>query len=169
MSRALLMRIAADGSEVLAAADGAEVTTPERPRQRRVRSRSIRLLRVTRREARQAVERALEIEAEFGERPRRRQDCADAPRPCPHVSCRHHLYLDVNPHTGTIKLNFPDLEVWELGNSCALDIADQGGTAIETVGQFMNVTRERIRQIETQALSKLSTVADTHALRDFKD
>ena len=84
------------------------------------------------------------------------------------MSCRHHLYLDVNPQTGTIKLNFPDLEVWELANSCALDIADQGGTAIETVGNFLNVTRERIRQIETQALSKLSTGADNRNLRDFK-
>jgi hypothetical protein len=134
----------------------------------RVRSRSIRLLRVTRREARDAVERALEIEADL-DRPKTRSECAEGPRPCPHVSCRHHLYLDVNPHTGTIKLNFPDLEVWELAASCALDIADLGGTAIETVGNFLNVTRERIRQIETQALSKLSSVADTRHLRDFHE
>ena len=125
-------------------------------------------MRVTRRDARQAVERALELEAQIEERPRHRKDCAEGPRPCPHVSCRHHLYLDVNPQTGTIKLNFPDLEVWELANSCALDVADQGGTAIETVGGFMNVTRERIRQIETQALAKLSSVTDTRSLRDFK-
>jgi DNA-directed RNA polymerase sigma subunit (sigma70/sigma32) len=32
----------------------------------------------------------------------------------------------------------------------------------------MNVTRERIRQIETQALAKLSSVTDTRSLRDFK-
>jgi DNA-directed RNA polymerase sigma subunit (sigma70/sigma32) len=32
----------------------------------------------------------------------------------------------------------------------------------------MNVTRERIRQIETQALSKLSTGSGTRDLRDFK-
>jgi hypothetical protein len=152
-----------DTSKVRDATEG--VAAPaEKPR--RVRSRSIRLLRVTRREARAAVERALELEADL-DRPKTREDCADGPRPCPHVSCRHHLYLDVNPQTGTIKLNFPDLEVWELGNSCALDIADLGGTAIERVGDFMNVTRERIRQIETQALSKLSSVADTRDLRDF--
>jgi hypothetical protein len=137
-------------------------------RAHRARSRSIRLLRVTQREARAAVERAKELEAEL-DRPKTRSECADGPRPCPHVSCRHHLYLDVNPHTGTIKLNFPDLEVWELGVSCALDVADLGGTAIETVGDFMNVTRERIRQIETQALSKLSSVADTRHLRDFHE
>ena len=137
-------------------------------RARRARSRSIRLLRVTRREAALAGERALELEAEI-ERPQRRVECADGPRPCPHVSCRHHLYLDVNPATGTIKLNFPDLEVWELGDSCALDVADAGGTAIEAVSELMNVTRERIRQIETQALTKLATLSDAHVLRDFAD
>jgi hypothetical protein len=123
---------------------------------------------VTRREALLAVERALELEAEI-ERPLRREECKEAPRPCPHVSCRHHLYLDVNPHTGTIKLNFPDLEVWELGVSCALDVADLGGTAIEQVSELLNVTRERIRQIETQALQKLGSVSDTAALRDFHE
>jgi hypothetical protein len=123
---------------------------------------------VTRREAMLAVERALELEAEI-QRPLKREECQDAPRPCPHVSCRHHLYLDVNPQTGTIKLNFPDLEVWELGVSCALDVVDMGGSAIEQVSELLNVTRERIRQIETQALSKLGSVADTRTLRDFHD
>ena len=146
-------------------------TAPEPHRRRRTnrgRSRSIRLLRVTRREALLAVERALELEAEI-QRPHKREECMEAPRPCPHVSCRHHLYLDVNPHTGTIKLNFPDLEVWELGVSCALDVADLGGTAIEQVSELLNVTRERIRQIETQALQKLGSVKDTAALRDFHE
>jgi hypothetical protein len=123
---------------------------------------------VTRREALLAVERALELEAEI-DRPHKREQCKEAPRPCPHVSCRHHLYLDVNPHTGTIKLNFPDLEVWELGASCALDVADLGGTAIEQVSELLNVTRERIRQIEAQALQKLGSVRDTAALRDFHE
>jgi len=149
------------------AAQGSAEPSIER-RVRRGRSRSIRLLHVTRREARAAVERARELEAGI-ERPLTRDECAGGPRPCPHVSCRHHLYLDVNPHTGTIKLNFPELEVWELGVSCALDVADQGGTAIELVSSFMNVTRERIRQIETQALSKLATASSGATLRDFED
>lgn len=161
------MRTLLDANEVRAEAEREATPHKTRARGRQVRSRSIRVLRVTRHEALEAVERARELEAEFGERPRHREDCAGGPRPCPHVSCRHHLYLDVNPHTGTIKLNFPDLEVWELANSCALDVADQGGTPIEKVGDFMNVTRERIRQIEMQALSKLSSVADTRDLRDF--
>lgn len=115
-----------------------------------------------------ALAQAEALESEM-DRPHTRRECAEGPRPCPHVSCRHHLYLDVNPHTGTIKLNFPDLEVWELAFTCALDVADLGGTAIELVGELMNVTRERVRQIETQALSRLAIIADTHALRDFKN
>jgi RNA polymerase primary sigma factor len=37
---------------------------------------------------------------------------------------------------------------------------------LEEVGRTLNVTRERIRQIENQGLSKLSTLADAAALRD---
>jgi len=135
-------------------------------RVRRARSRSIRIVRASQRDARLALEQAEALESEI-DRPHKRSECADGPRPCPHVSCRHHLYLDVNPSTGTIKLNFPDLEVWELAISCALDVADMGGTAIELVSELMNVTRERVRQIEMQALSRLANVDDTHALRDF--
>jgi len=76
------------------------------------------------------------------------------------VSCRHHLYLDVNPkkENGSIKLNFPDLEPGELTGrleSCSLDVADGGGASAERVGEAMNLTREAVRLIEHQALGKL--------------
>ena len=98
-----------------------------------------------------------EIEAR---RPRSRADCGSGPRPCMFISCKHHLYLDVNPATGSIKLNFPDKEVWELADTCALDVADRGGITLEEVGAIMNLTRERIRQVETRGLQKLRAVAD---------
>jgi hypothetical protein len=98
-----------------------------------------------------------EIEAS---RPRSRADCANGPRPCMFVSCKHHLYLDVNPETGSIKLNFPDKEIWELEETCALDVADRGGITLEEVGSIMNLTRERIRQVETRGLSKLREIAE---------
>jgi len=41
------------------------------------------------------------------------------------VSCAYHLYLDVNATTGEIKLNFPELEIWELEHCCALDVMDK--------------------------------------------
>jgi hypothetical protein len=76
------------------------------------------------------------------------------------VACKHHLYLDVNPATGNIKINFPELEPWELGESCALDIADRAGVTLETIGEVMNVTRERVRQMEVSSLLKLVESGD---------
>ena len=93
-------------------------------------------------------------------RPRSRAECANGPRPCMFVSCKHHLYLDVNPDTGSIKLNFPDKEIWELGETCALDVANRGGITLEEVGSIMNLTRERIRQVETRGLLKLRAMTE---------
>lgn len=88
-------------------------------------------------------------------RPASRNDCIDGPRPCPWISCKYHLYLDVNPRTGSIKLNFPDIEPWEMVHSCVLDIADRGPVTLEDVGRIMNLTRERIRQLEASASTKI--------------
>jgi hypothetical protein len=88
-------------------------------------------------------------------RPRTRGECLGEPRPCPWVACKHHLYLDINPETGAIKINFPDRESWELQNTCALDVAERGGITLEEVGEITNLTRERIRQLEVRGLLKL--------------
>jgi len=88
-------------------------------------------------------------------RPRTREDCHKMSRPCLYVSCRHHLYLDVNEETGSVKLNFPDKEIWELEETCALDVAENGGVTLEEAGLIMNLTRERIRQIEISGMRKL--------------
>jgi hypothetical protein len=89
------------------------------------------------------------------ERPRMREHCRQMARPCPFVSCHHHLYLDVNPKTGAIKLNFPHLEVWEMAETCSLDVADRGGITLEEVGAILNLTRERIRQVQVRGLAKI--------------
>lgn len=106
--------------------------------------------------SRQEVEQTEEIIGELDHlRPRRRSDCVDGPRPCPWVSCRFHLYLDIHPESGSVKLNFPDLEVWEMPYTCALDVADQGENTLDDVGQILNLTRERIRQVEATGVGKL--------------
>lgn len=89
------------------------------------------------------------------DRPTARSQCRNSKRPCLYVACRYHLYLDVNPTTGSIKINFPDKDVHELEQSCALDVAEQGGVTLEEVGHIMNLTRERIRQVEATGLDKL--------------
>ncbi len=86
------------------------------------------------------------------ERPKKRSDCKNGPRPCPWVSCRYNLYLDVNNETGSIKVNFPDQEPWECQHSCALDVAESGELTFEEIGAVMNLTRERIRQIIADVL-----------------
>ena len=93
-------------------------------------------------------------------RPKTRADCVSSQRPCLFVSCKHNLYLDVNPETGSIKLNFPDKEIGELPYTCALDVAEKGGITLEEVGEIMNLTRERIRQVETRGLLKLREAVD---------
>lgn len=89
------------------------------------------------------------------DRPQSRSECVGGIRPCPYISCRHHLYLDVNPRTGSIKLNRPELEPHELQDSCSLDVADEGGTTMESVAALLNLTRERVRQIEDNAMRKV--------------
>ena len=89
------------------------------------------------------------------ERPRTRADCGAEARPCPWVACKHHLYLDINPDTGSIKINFPDREPWELEHTCALDVAEGGGRTLDEIGEITNLTRERIRQVEIRGLWKL--------------
>src|SRR3989454_1214264 len=98
-------------------------------------------------------------------RPKSRADCATAARPCPYVSCKFNLYVDVNPRTGSVKMNFPDKELWELSETCALDVADRAGITLEEVGVIMNLTRERVRQLEMRGLAKLRVIADDEAPR----
>ena len=121
------------------------------------------MTRDLRRQQREGVvdpeEQALRQELE-SMRPTSRLQCATGPRPCFFVSCKYHLYLDVNPRTGSVKLNFPDKELWELSETCALDVADRGGITLEEVGGIMNLTRERVRQVETRGLEGMKTIAD---------
>jgi len=137
-------------------ADAPSVSRKVRQKRRtRARSKTIAPKRLTKEELR--FRELLPI-LEDPERPRTRGECKEDVRPCPYVSCKHHLYLDVNPETGSIKLNFPDLEVWEMSETCSLDVADRGGITLEEVGEILNLTRERIRQVEVRGLLKLKMV-----------
>ena len=138
-------------------------------RKSRVRARTISIKRLSKRELERG--RMLYPDLDY-ERPKTRAECLHGPhaeRPCPFVSCKHHLYLDVNERTGSIKVNFPDAEVWDLPETCALDIADRGGITLEEVGEIMNLTRERIRQLETRGLAKLKALGEMASLSDYCD
>lgn len=109
-------------------------------------------------------------------RPKTRGECADGPRPCPWVSCRQNLFLDVlgvngarRIEDGAIRLNMPRLEPGEVPPewSCALDVADRGGMGLEDIGDAIGVTRERIRQIEMQALAKVRRAKKLIEYQDY--
>lgn len=107
-------------------------------------SRVIPASRLTRAER----ELAMEPTPEDIERPLTRAECRGQERPCPWVSCRHHLYLDVNPETGSIKLNYPHLEPWQMTESCSLDVADRGQHTAKQVGKIMRLSKQRVGQYE---------------------
>jgi hypothetical protein len=101
-------------------------------------------------------------------RPRTRVECASIPRPCPFVTCRHHLYLDVTPK-GSLKLTFPGLEPCDIpaGESCSLDVSDGGSQSLYAIGRLLNVTRERARQIDEQARRNMAVGLEQ--LRDYAE
>jgi len=135
-------------------------------RKRSIRGRTIAVKRLTKESLR--LGRILYPEEEYN-KPATRAECENMERPCPYVSCAYHLYLDVNPVTGSIKLNFPDLEVWEIPETCALDVAERGGITLEEVGEIMNLTRERIRQVECRGLEKIREVSGKYCLDAGQD
>ena len=108
-------------------------------------------------------------------RPKTRGDCIDGPRPCPWVGCRHHLYLDVLPGSGELKIRLGgEPEDLPEDRSCALDVADRGGATLDDLAQLAGLTRERMRQIEAKAIARLrraSSFSSTSAgtLREFCD
>jgi hypothetical protein len=89
----------------------------------------------------------------YRRRPRVLGDCEKRPGPCPWISCRHHLYLEVDEDTGAVKLNFPDKEVWELAETCSLRAAARGGASLEEVGRLVNLSQERTSQLEFSGLA----------------
>ena len=97
-------------------------------------------------------------------RPQTRGECVDGPRPCPWVTCRMHLYTDVSPKSGSLKINFPgrsiEYTLHAMRDTCALDVADRGGTTLEEVGELINVSMERARQIQEPALGKTREQVD---------
>lgn len=157
-----------------AAADGGAayaiemLDLPDGSVKRRVRARTVSIKRLSKRDlAAGAAEFPASINAEY-ERPQTREDClpggCNEQRPCPWASCRHHLAFDINHRTGSIKTNFPDTEIADMRETCELDVADRMGLTLEEVAELLNLTRERIRQLEQRGLAKIRANPATAAL-----
>lgn len=89
-------------------------------------------------------------------RPKVREDCRKVARPCRYVGCRYNLFLDVTARGG-LRIPFGEdpASLADMPETCALDVAERGGMTLEQVAQVQALTRERVRQIEVNAMRKL--------------
>ena len=151
-------------------------------RQRRVLRLTPRARTVSIKRMRTSQLRADEAETiEHTERPRTWGECLEralgtASRPCGYLRCKHNLLVDVDGRTGSYKVTWPHLASGSYGDeygaypqhTCALRVAEQGGLTLDEIGSVMNLTRERVRQIETKALYALRSLSDLVAAVDHE-
>lgn len=122
--------------------------------------KSLRTLVNRDREEANAIAAELEAAGVFALRPREGNgidgDCETGP--CPWVSCRHHLKIEVDPITGAVKDNFPDLDVDEMAETCSLRVAEKnrGRTlSLKRVGKYLNITQNLVFLLQQPALEEL--------------
>lgn len=98
----------------------------------------------------------------------RRSECIGGPRPCPLVGCRYNNYLRVT-NSGQIRFNvWKEPEDVPADKSCCLDLADHGPQTLETIGEIVGLTRERIRQIENAGLAKIVQTVGEKEIRIWR-
>jgi len=107
----------------------------------------------------------VELQHEIGDRrPRTRAECCDGPRPCPWVSCKYNLYLDVT-EAGGLRFNFPDIDPDEMAESCALDVADRAEARIrlgdppltaDELAAILNTSRPALIEEEARATEAMT-------------
>ena len=94
-----------------------------------------------------------------GTKPVTRQECKSSHRPCPWISCQFHMFWCVN-QIDRILQYLPDHTIADialsLSQTCVLDVTDTGEKTLEEIGDILQVSRERIRQIEEGAINKIS-------------
>jgi DNA-directed RNA polymerase specialized sigma24 family protein len=78
--------------------------------------------------------------------------CRKLPGPCPHTVCRFNLTSERRDNRGAkaVATRLPVVR-----EACALEAAELGGMTLEEVATRLSVSRERVRQIELSALTKL--------------
>jgi hypothetical protein len=78
--------------------------------------------------------------------------CRKLPGPCPHTVCRFNLTSERRDNRGAkpAEMHLPVVR-----EACALDATERGGMTLEEIASRLSVTRERVRQIELGALTKL--------------
>ncbi len=81
--------------------------------------------------------------------PKTRGECINGPRPCPHLLCKYHLWTDVTDYKGETRIRIRR----KVGSeSCCLDVADRGFNTLQKIADALGISRERVRQILSDAL-----------------
>jgi hypothetical protein len=78
--------------------------------------------------------------------------CRKLPGQCQHTVCRFNLTAERRDNRGAkpAEMHLPVVR-----EACALEAAERGGMTLEEIATRLSVTRERVRQIELGALTKL--------------
>ena len=101
-------------------------------------------------------------------KPTCRSECSGVPRPCPFVTCRYNLFLDVTER-GEIRYNYAGTEPGEMDPkaSCALDVVDsfdysKGPLPQERLAELVGCSRDTVTSVIQKALATLqeTTAAD---------
>lgn len=148
-------------SPAVASDDRFDILIAPRPQRGEGRGRLGRVVNLIRISKTERVERMQEDAALDGpddnkrRLPLTRGGCADVPRPCPHVGCRHHLYLDMAGRRGNVRIAFAGKEPWELEHSCSIDVAEGRQRILDEIAAVLGITRERTRQILERAMQRM--------------
>lgn len=103
-------------------------------------------------------------------RPRIREACGGAPRPCPHVGCKYNLYLDVGAN-GALTFRWGEREPDEIPYSCVLDMAaQQGSLGTFDLAELLALDPDLVRREVEAALNAVRyKLARSRMGREFKD
>jgi hypothetical protein len=91
--------------------------------------------------------------------PETRGECRGGARPCPMVSCRYHLLLDV-AEDGRLfvsrDINEHDTDsiidtLREMAETCALDVAERGGVTLEDAAEILGVGTSSVEKTQISA------------------
>ena len=94
--------------------------------------------------------------------PATRSECVDGARPCPLVSCRYHLLLDIAEDGRlfvTREIDEGDADdivevLTAMPETCALDVAARGMT-LEEIAALMGMRRQSVDQVAQRALERI--------------
>jgi Sigma-70, region 4 len=78
--------------------------------------------------------------------------CRKLPGPCPHTVCRFNLTSERRDNRGAKPA---EIRLPVVRESCALEAAELGGMTLEEIASRLSITRERVRQIQLGALTKV--------------